>query len=134
MSLQQIDLQQFSTFVVCDYRTFLGDALKEKYEGVYVKLIEIKNILKAKSIAAGLSPDKFIINGGEFFADLMECSRTYCFGGHPDRTVEKPYIGSFSIGDVYWEKTLPRNHVVIECNSNKGLLIIENIPIPVQGD
>ena len=89
---------QISTVVICDWETFEGDTLKEKYEGVYVKLVELKNILIAKVKAAGRETGDFIITAGEFFADLMECSRIYCFGQHPDRSVEVPYIGECSIG------------------------------------
>jgi len=125
---------QVNTVAICDWTTFEGDTIKEKYEGVYVKLVELKNILKAKAKAAGLETGDFIITAGEFFADLMECSRTYCFGGHPDRSVEVPLIGEFIISDdhvkVYWGKTMSRNKVLLHCDNGKGLLIINNIPQP----
>jgi hypothetical protein len=121
-----------STVAICDYETFYGDTLREKFEGIYVKLLELKNILIAKATKAKLDVGEIVINSGEFIADLFETSRTYCFGEPPDRTVEKPLIGDFTIGDtshkVYWDKGLSRNKVVVECKAGKGLLIIQNIP------
>ncbi len=125
---------QVSTVAICDYETFLGDTLKEKYEGIYVKLVELKNVLIAKAESAGLKTGSFLITAGEFVSTLFDCSHTHCFGMHPDYSVEKPYIGQFHVGGellkVYWDKSMARNKVLVECEAGKGLLIINNIPQP----
>lgn len=35
---------------VWDFQTALGDTIKEKYEGLYVKLIEVRNVCTRKTL------------------------------------------------------------------------------------
>ncbi len=106
-----------STVAICDYETFLGDTLKEKYESIYVKIIEVKNVLVSKAEDKGLDVGKFSLRTGKFFAELVE---TFCHSEY------------FPMGEdrcmVFLDKSLHANKVLVECKAGRGVLIINNIP------
>jgi hypothetical protein len=127
---------------ICDATCF-GSTLKEKYEAIYVKLVEMSNILLAECEHKKIKVGQICIYAGVDIASIFESLTTPCYFHVPldklneyceklkqDRSKsDKAYIGSFRGGEwkVYQDNKLSPNQVIIECESSKAELTVENL-------
>lgn len=85
----QIESLVPGTNALCSLETFLGATLKEKYEGLYVKIVELLSVCKAK----GGDGEEWIITTPEIAA-IFECTCIPLIPGQGlDRPTEVTYLG-----------------------------------------
>lgn len=106
--------KSITTVGMCDYKTFQGDTLKEKMENVYVKLVELHNILLSKTGHWERIPVKV----GQTIYDMFDCSTSHPSDGRNIR------YGKF---EIQLDKTLPSDGLTIESCGTKAALSIKNI-------
>lgn len=108
--------------MTCDARLF-GDTLKEKYEGIYVKVCEMFNLAQAS-----LPDDSIFINCGDNLASLFECSKSHPFprisAGFNKFKIDHQFNFAPDI-EVFYDEKLPPN--VIQIGKNE--LIFENLEL-----
>jgi hypothetical protein len=66
-------MDKVSCQCMCDARCFLGDTLKEKYESVYLKIVEMTNVLLAK----GADESSLTLTTGRFLGEIIECNHSW---------------------------------------------------------
>lgn len=103
-------LTRCGTIAVCDYGTFLGDSLKEKFESLYIKLHEVSNVVAAKS---GLHPHWIL--AGTFVGNLIGCfSSSY---GHNEKPKVTNYVKRLNNKwDVFRTEQLEPGMVIMGTN------------------
>lgn len=110
------------TVAAWDFNTALGDTIKEKYESLYVKLVEVTNVLLAKG-AKGY----FWIATSPSIASIFETAtcgfwptyneRDKIGGVFPMGLPQVSYIGAInSKWRLYADPTLKENQVIVGCN------------------
>jgi hypothetical protein len=115
------------TFAVCNADCALSESLKEKFEFVYVKMVEMTNVM----IAKGADPDpykmKVVVSKllGSIF-DNYGVLGPYKAPGHvePDR-VCLGWVGQR--WRVYADENAPTNKIEINTSIGKGILIVDNL-------
>lgn len=127
-------MDNYSFIMTCVAQCF-GDTLKEKYEGIYCKLIEASYLLLTKVKSKNIDPGKLRLFGGKDIAAIFASSRTYCFcdleafmkAGALDG---KPYLGSFNdnLWEVYQDTSVNSNEAVIRYDcGDKAKIIFEEL-------
>ncbi len=59
------------TWAVCDASTFFGNNLKEKYEGLYMKVCELTNVI----LARGADESSLTLATGRYFGEIFKNNR-----------------------------------------------------------
>src|SRR5688572_24362685 len=72
----------------CSYDTFLGDTIIERFEGLFVKFVELDNILKVNGAK------ETVIEVGEFISEWIQCTCANVYD-ESDKDGEN-YIGTLS--------------------------------------
>lgn len=87
---------------MCDARCFLSETIEDDIDSIYVKLIEITNVL----ITKGAEESSFILNVSNEMYNLVNSQNKF---------------------KVYKNNNIPDDQIEIESNIGKSVLIIENI-------
>lgn len=84
-----------NTVAAYDFASALGDTIKEKYESLYIKLIEVTNVLKLKN--NNESPDIFITSPQ--ISSVFEAATSGVGWGGPDLFQFEPmvYVGTINM-------------------------------------
>lgn len=105
-----------TTVSTCDFKTFIGDTVTEKREGLYVKLIELRNVLRAKCKCDDGGDD---VTVGESIFEIIESSPSVVHYSQ-----NKVKYGNFMIE---FDENMPAYRAVIECKGKKAALIVFNL-------
>lgn len=115
------------TFMVCDVRNALSESLKEKFEFIYVKMVEMTNILIAKGADPNPHKMKVVVSkpvGYMFDTNGLLGPYRYSDDVEPDRV---------SLGwitqrwKMYADNNMPTSKIEINTSIGKGILIVDNL-------
>lgn len=103
-----------ATISTWDFNTSLGDTLHEKYESLFIKIIELREVLKRKFRCS-----EGIAHLNKLLFKILE-------------KVRKSSIdlkGELKLGnlEVQINENIPNNRIVIECDGKKAVLEISNL-------
>lgn len=101
------------TVATWDFATALGDTIKEKYESLYIKVVEISNIIHRKTLRGGAN---WIVTSPEV-ASIFETS-TAGFAPAPSNNFESSlgiqYIGTVNMRwKIYKDPLYPRGSILM---------------------
>lgn len=103
------------TIATCSWNSFIGDTVKEKYEDLYTKLVELTNICETK----GGQGQEWIVTSPEIAVVLDSSFDSTCV-----RPTEVTYLGCISNRwKVYADPDIPRDVLIVgkgECDEPYG--------------
>lgn len=100
---------------MCFYRTFDGDTIIEKFECLFMKFVEMENLLKTQG------GENFTIEAGKFIAEWIQCTCVNVFKEN-DKDSEN-YIGTLSNRwKVYKNGDLNEDEALIKSSVGSALL------------
>lgn len=115
---------QYSTIAHC---SSLGDTLKEKFEGIYIKLVELENILRAKADAKNevFNLEKNVrLEAGDNVIKLFQASTSALTLVEDDGRMGGVWYDRW---ELYYDPTKDPNSVAIVTSSGSALLTVHNL-------
>jgi hypothetical protein len=109
-------LEQAETFLLLDFNVLLGGIIKEKYESIFVKIVEITHALIAKG-AAGY----FWVVASPTVASIFKTAQGgYSYDGDRQEKMGVPQVIRQGLIDNRWrlweDNQLPEGYLLIGCN------------------
>lgn len=110
-------LKEAYTVAAWDWNAALGDTIKEKYEGLYVKIVEVENVLKSKAKGDKVNLDAIVILTSPEIASVFSTS---CSSMRPLKAVGSlTYQGT--IGNrwiLYTDPEMQKNKMLLGMGDN----------------
>lgn len=117
-------MKDFVVVAAWDANTSLGDTVMEKWEFLYVKLVEVSNAL----IAKGADKEGMTIIAGRSIALALDCF-------HTSPPAWETQTGKFDMGmlnnrwRLFLDDGIPNDRLIIDSNKGKVGLLIANLKI-----
>lgn len=120
---------KYSIVSTCDGSLF-GDAAKEKYEGIYLRIVEVTNVLAAKlEVFEGYKPEYFDLKVGLNVALILQTSTS---GNVPlENGAFLGYFGEGGNWECYYDATLDHGEILVDAppGIRPGCIKILNLEI-----